>query len=136
MVWTSSRSSEHSCSNSLNASAIYSSAHDLLRFGMFHLKNHLDEQRAILKDETIDLMQNAMESTTPLKLKVLDRRQLRMMTLDVDSLIGLDHKARAIWDLSGTIDLTAFYGDIRSQVGGPGREHNDPRLLISLHVKR
>jgi transposase len=72
------------------------------------------------------------ESTTPLKLKVLDRRQLRMMTLDVDSLIGPDHKARAIWDLSGTIDLTAFCKDIRSQVGQPGREHNDPRLLISL----
>lgn len=72
------------------------------------------------------------ESTTPLKLKVLDRRQLRMMTLDVDSLIGPDHKARAIWDLSGTIDLTGFCKDIRSQVGQPGREHNDPRLLISL----
>lgn len=72
------------------------------------------------------------ECTTPLKLKVLDRRQLRMMTLDVDSLIGPDHKARAIWDLSGTIDLAAFCKDIRSQVGQPGREHNEPRLLISL----
>jgi transposase len=72
------------------------------------------------------------EPTTPLKLKILDRRQLRMTTLDVDSLIGPDHKARAIWDLSGTIDLSAFCKDIRSQVGQPGREHNDPRLLISL----
>ena len=39
------------------ASAVYSSAHDLIRFGMFHLKNHLPEQHQILKDETIDLMQ-------------------------------------------------------------------------------
>jgi CubicO group peptidase (beta-lactamase class C family) len=37
-------------------SAVYSSAHDLVRFGMFHLKDHLTDQRAILKDETIDLM--------------------------------------------------------------------------------
>ena len=75
---------------------------------------------------------NGKESTAPLKLKVLDRSQLRMVTLDVDSLIGPDHKARAIWDLSGTIDLTSFCTNIRSQMGQPGRQHNDPRLLISL----
>jgi CubicO group peptidase (beta-lactamase class C family) len=39
------------------ASAVYASARDLLRFGMFHLKNRLPDQRAILRDETIDLMQ-------------------------------------------------------------------------------
>lgn len=38
-------------------SAIYSSAHDLIRFGMFSLKNHLADAAAILKDETIDQMQ-------------------------------------------------------------------------------
>lgn len=37
-------------------SAVYSSAHDLVRFGMFHLKNHLADQRAILTDSIIDLM--------------------------------------------------------------------------------
>jgi CubicO group peptidase (beta-lactamase class C family) len=39
------------------ASAVYCSAHDLIRFGMFHLKNHLRDQKAILSDETIDEMQ-------------------------------------------------------------------------------
>src|SRR5262245_60168737 len=39
------------------ASAVYASAHDLVRFGMFHLKSHLPDQKAILKDETIDEMQ-------------------------------------------------------------------------------
>jgi CubicO group peptidase (beta-lactamase class C family) len=38
-------------------SAVYASAHDLVRFGMFHLKSHLSDQKAILKDETIDEMQ-------------------------------------------------------------------------------
>jgi transposase len=75
---------------------------------------------------------DAKQSNTLLKLKSLDRSQLLMMTLDVDSLISPEHKARAIWDLSGTLDLTSFYSDIRSQAGRPGREHNDPRLLISL----
>jgi transposase len=75
---------------------------------------------------------NGKEHSGALKLKVLNRNQLRMVPLDVDSLIGPDHKARAIWELSGTIDLSAFCKGIRSQVGEPGREHNDPRLLFSL----
>jgi CubicO group peptidase (beta-lactamase class C family) len=39
------------------ASAIYSSAHDLVRFGMFSLKAHLPDQVAILPDSLIDAMQ-------------------------------------------------------------------------------
>jgi CubicO group peptidase (beta-lactamase class C family) len=39
------------------ASAVYASAHDLVRFGMFHLKAHLPDQKAILPDELIDAMQ-------------------------------------------------------------------------------
>lgn len=42
----------------LGASAIYSSAHDLIRFAMFHLKDHLAEQEVILDDRTIELMQH------------------------------------------------------------------------------
>ncbi|MFC1726461.1 serine hydrolase domain-containing protein [candidate division KSB1 bacterium] len=38
------------------ASAVFSSAHDLVRFGMFHLKDKLPGQKQILKDETLDLM--------------------------------------------------------------------------------
>jgi CubicO group peptidase (beta-lactamase class C family) len=38
------------------ASAAYCSAHDLVRFGMFHLKDHLPDQTPILGDGTIDEM--------------------------------------------------------------------------------
>ncbi len=37
-------------------SAVYSSAHDLVRFGMFHLKDHLADQRPIVSDSILDLM--------------------------------------------------------------------------------
>ncbi len=47
------------------ASAIYSSAHDLVRFGMFQLKDHLAEQRPVLKDETVNLMQSETDTTVP-----------------------------------------------------------------------
>lgn len=42
------------------ASAGYSSAHDLVRFGMFHLKQRLPEQRAILSPASIDEMHRRM----------------------------------------------------------------------------
>jgi CubicO group peptidase (beta-lactamase class C family) len=38
---------------------VYSSAHDLVRFGMFHLKARLPGQRGILSDAAIDAMQNS-----------------------------------------------------------------------------
>lgn len=37
-------------------SAVWSSAHDLVRFGMFHLKDRLPDQRAVLSDASIDAM--------------------------------------------------------------------------------
>jgi CubicO group peptidase (beta-lactamase class C family) len=37
---------------------IYSSAHDLALFAMFHLKSHRQDQRQILDDPSIDAMQN------------------------------------------------------------------------------
>src|SRR3990170_4925025 len=37
-------------------SAVYASAHDLVRFGMFHLKERLPDQQRILTDSTIDRM--------------------------------------------------------------------------------
>ncbi|MBL8268794.1 serine hydrolase domain-containing protein [Steroidobacter sp.] len=46
------------------ASAVYASAHDLARFAMFHLKDHLADQRAILSDASIDEMQRATTNTS------------------------------------------------------------------------
>ncbi|MBL8267969.1 serine hydrolase domain-containing protein [Steroidobacter sp.] len=45
------------------ASAIFSSAHDLVRFGMFHLKAHLKEQKPILSDASIDEMHKRTAGT-------------------------------------------------------------------------
>lgn len=91
-------------------------------------------EQAVLLDmpEAAAAHASTQEGATALKLKVVDRSQLQLVPLDVESSIGPDHKARAIWALSGTLDLKAFYTGIRSQEGEAGRQHNDPRLLISL----
>jgi CubicO group peptidase (beta-lactamase class C family) len=47
------------------ASAIYASAHDLVRFGMFHLKERLDDGTPILKRGSIDAMQRIETPESP-----------------------------------------------------------------------
>lgn len=47
------------------ASVVFASAHDLVRFGMFHLKAHLPDQKAILSDATIDEMHRPTASAGP-----------------------------------------------------------------------
>lgn len=44
-------------SDARGAGAVFSSAHDLARFALFHLKTHLPDQKAILSDASIDEMQ-------------------------------------------------------------------------------
>lgn len=44
-------------------SAVYSSAHDLVRFGLFHLKAHLTDQKSIITDQTIDDMHKSTMTT-------------------------------------------------------------------------
>ena len=46
-------------------SAIYASAHDLVRFAMFHLKDHLPDQQPILKDATLDQMHQPVTPPVP-----------------------------------------------------------------------
>jgi hypothetical protein len=46
------------------------------------------------------------------KLKPIDREQGLLRTVIVDELVAEDHKVRAIWDLTGELDLTRFYSKI------------------------
>ncbi|HDY89570.1 MAG TPA: class A beta-lactamase-related serine hydrolase [bacterium] len=50
------------------ASAVYSTAHDLVRFGMFHLNQPFPGQKRILNEKTVNLMQKGEAYTEPEKL--------------------------------------------------------------------
>jgi CubicO group peptidase (beta-lactamase class C family) len=47
------------------AGSVWASAHDLVRYGMFHLKDHLPDQEAILGDATLELMFEAVDPALP-----------------------------------------------------------------------
>lgn len=49
----------------LGGAGFYSCVHDLIRYGIFHLKNDLPGQKKILKDETIDAMHTVPDPNVP-----------------------------------------------------------------------
>src|ERR1019366_2770361 len=73
--------------------------------------------------------ENAM-SKQPL-IRQINRQQMSWRAVDVERLIGEDHRARAIWTLVGRLDLKRFYDGIESSAEEGGRPAFDPQLLIS-----
>ena len=70
----------------------------------------------------------------PPKLRLVNRQQTTMAVIYVEELIPAGHKARAIWELVGRMDLSRFAEPLRTAVGCAGRPAWDPRLLVSLWV--
>jgi transposase len=68
------------------------------------------------------------------RLKRIERSQRYWGEIDLESLIASDHVARAIWELSGRLDVSKFLEDNKSVEGRAGAERIDPRLLISVWV--
>ena len=66
------------------------------------------------------------------RLIPVDRKQMRIVPVDVERLIPDGHEARAIWDFVGMLDLSLYYNDIASLEGESGRPAYDPRVLVSL----
>src|ERR1700752_890317 len=68
------------------------------------------------------------------RVKPVDRSQMVWRSVDVEHLIEEEHPARAIWALSGELELKGFYAPIAAVEGAAGRTPWDPRLLVSLWV--
>jgi transposase len=75
-------------------------------------------------------VEGAVPAAKP-KLKPIDREQGLLRPVIVDELVPADHKVRAIWDLTGQLDLTRFYSEIQSKEGKAGSPAWHPRLLLS-----
>src|ERR1700682_3809420 len=79
------------------------------------------------------MSQENATSKQPL-IRPINRQQMSWRAVDVERLIGEDHRARVIWTLVGRLDLKRFYEGIESSVEEGGRPAIDPQLLISLWV--
>ena len=68
------------------------------------------------------------------RFQPINRQQLLYRAVDVEQLLEPDHLARAIWEMTGRLDLRAYTTEVRAVEGRAGRPPVDPRLLIALWV--
>lgn len=91
-----------------------------------------DTQPPLLNVPEQPVAEKAPRPAGPPKLKPIDRSQGLLRPVIVEELVGPDHKARAIWDLTGQLDLSGYEAKIRSREGETGRAAWNPRLLLSV----
>lgn len=74
------------------------------------------------------------KAASPGKPRLLqpDRFQMRFMPTDVNSLIGEDHPARAIWAVVEKLDVSKFEESIAARGETAGRPAIDPKILLTL----
>src|SRR5271157_5321229 len=70
----------------------------------------------------------------PARFQAVNRQQMVWRAVDVERLLEPDHLARAIWEMTGRLDLTAYTAEVKAVEGRAGRSPIDPRLLIALWV--
>lgn len=63
-----------------------------------------------------------------------NRAQMRLVPMDLESLLPADHQARAVWSFVDRLDLGEFYERIRSREGKAGRPATDPQIFLALWI--
>lgn len=69
------------------------------------------------------------------KIREADRKQLRMMPVDLEAAVPADDQVRAVWAFAERVDLSLYYAAIRSYEGEVGRAAIDPKILFALWVQ-
>ncbi len=66
------------------------------------------------------------------RLETADRHQVGMRYAALDDLLPEDHRARMVWAMVESYDLSQFYARIEAIEGQAGRPAIDPRLLMAV----
>lgn len=66
------------------------------------------------------------------RLRTAQRDQVELRAVDLESLIGEDHRARTVWSFVEGLDLAPLYAAIRSAGSNPGAPATDPKILLAL----
>jgi transposase len=66
------------------------------------------------------------------RLESPQREQVEMRLVALDDLLPGDHRARLVWEVVQSYDLSAFYARILAVEGEAGRPAIDPRLLVAI----
>jgi transposase len=74
------------------------------------------------------------ERETKARVVEANRAQMRLVPLDLESMLAEDHPARSVWAFVERLDLGEFYARIESREGKAGRPATDPRILLALWI--
>jgi transposase len=74
------------------------------------------------------------ERETKARVIEANRAQMRLVSLDLESMLPEDHQARAVWAFVERLDLGEFYARIEAREGKAGRPATDPRILLALWI--
>lgn len=66
------------------------------------------------------------------RLVTPNRAQMELRPVDLESLLPLDHCARAVWEFVESLDLGPLYSKVQSVEGRAGRPATDPRIYMAL----
>ncbi len=69
------------------------------------------------------------------RLAEADRSQVRVMVVDPDRLVPENDQVRAVWRFVESLDLGAFYDQVKAVEGEPGRPPIDPKILMALWIQ-
>src|SRR3954466_5961491 len=64
----------------------------------------------------------------------VNRAQMRLVPMDLESLLPADHQARAVCTFVDRLDLGEFYARIESREGKAGRPATDPQIFLALWI--
>src|SRR5690348_3372509 len=85
-------------------------------------------------DRKLVFGQSVGRATPSPRVRSVNRDQMLMREIDVERLIPEDHPARAVWELTGKLELKAFCEQVKAVEGRAGQPRFDPRLMISVWV--
>jgi transposase len=66
------------------------------------------------------------------RLMWAQRDQIELRPCDLDSLLGPEHPARAVWGFVQLLDLAPLHAKIKAVAGAAGRPAIDPAILVAL----
>lgn len=76
-----------------------------------------------------------MTNDRKVRLQQADRRQVRLLPVDLDRLIAEDDRVRNVWDFVERLDLSPFHRLINAVEGEAGRPAIDPKILLALWIQ-
>ncbi len=94
----------------------------------------MGEQQVLVELEQRPAKPRQAVPVDQLQLRQPNRDQFTYAAIEVERLVPADHLVRAIWELSGMLDLSGFAAHLETRKESAGRPAWDPRLLVAIWI--